>query len=110
MRHDGVERSKESSELQEARRLGQLEGERFDERLREQERRERDELMARAQSAEQPRDRTTAEAGVPSDVVLRLRREVEQLSAFQRAVVSSKGWKFLQALRRPFGREWPQRG
>ena len=90
-----------------ARYCGRLEAERFDLDLRERERREREDRLTRLASGG---DDTIAVTGVSpresSELFLRMQRDLEQLAAFQHAVVHSKAWKLIQAVRRPFGRAW----
>jgi hypothetical protein len=89
--------------LAEARRLGRLEGERFDARLRRRERQERDDRLTRlAWTVEDGGD--APEPPAASGEVWRLRRDVERLAAFHDAVVRSRGWRLVQVLRRLFGR------
>ena len=97
------------NDTDDARRLGQLEGESFDRELRQREQRHREERLARlAMGAESD----GAWAGLPDGegasgaTVVRLQRDVERLAAFHDAVVRSKAWWLIQALRRPFGRAW----
>lgn len=98
-------------ETMESERYGELEARSFDLRLRELESREREDRLTRL-IAERP-DLLAAPSAVPapfpaqeSAVVERLQREVALLAEFQSALVHSKGWHLLQALRRPFGRAW----
>lgn len=91
-----------------AEHCGRLEAERFDLDLRERERREREDRLTRLASGG---DDTVAVAGSigpreSSELFLRMQRDLEQLSAFHQAVVRSKAWKLIQAVRRPFGRAW----
>jgi hypothetical protein len=90
-----------------AEHCGRLEAERFDLDLREMERREREDRLTRLASGG---DDAVAVAGLgpreSSELFLRMQRDLEQLSAFHRAVVRSKAWKLIQAVRRPFGRAW----
>jgi hypothetical protein len=89
-------------------RYGELEARTFDLRLRELESREREDRLTRL-VAERP-DLAAAPAppplGVDAFEAERLRREVALLAEYQQAVLRSKGWRFVQALRRPFGRAW----
>ena len=97
----------EPDDLTQARRHGRVEAQAFDLRLRSREGREREERLARLAA-----DRTDLSAvgghASQGDSVLvdRLQREVAQLAYFQRAVIRSRGWRFVQMLRRPFGRAW----
>ncbi|HVS00711.1 MAG TPA: hypothetical protein VMW27_29090 [Thermoanaerobaculia bacterium] len=91
-----------------ARHCGRLEAERFDLDLRERERREREDRLTRLASGGD--DTIFVSSAAPpresSELFLRMQRDLEQLSAFQHAVVHSKAWKLIQAVRRPFGRAW----
>jgi hypothetical protein len=95
-------------EITAAERYGELEAQAFDLRLRELESREREDRLIRL-VAERP-----DLAAFPAQPVVRadaaemeqLGRQVELLASYQRAVVNSKGWRFVQILRRPFGRAW----
>ena len=84
-------------------RLGRLEAESFDLRLRERERQELCErwphifASARTGDAEKP-------GSPPAD--LHTLHQLEQLVEYQRAVQNSWPWRIAQALRRPFGRQW----
>ncbi len=92
-----------------AEHCGRLEAERFDLDLRERELREREDRLTRLASGG---DDTVAVAVAglgpreSSELYLRMQRDLEQLSAFHQAVVRSKAWKLIQAVRRPFGRAW----
>lgn len=95
--------------LEEARRLGRLEAERHDLALREREGSEREKRLALLslgvdEPVWEPPSRSTAAES--SSTVWRLQQDVERLAAFHRAVVHSKAWRVIQALRRPFGRAW----
>jgi len=97
----------ETEEITEAMRHGRVEAQALDLRLRAVEGREREERLARL--AGDRADLAAVATHAPhGDTVLvdRLQREVEQLAAYQRAVVRSRGWRFVQMLRRPFGRSW----
>jgi hypothetical protein len=90
-----------------ARRLGRLEGEEWDRQCRERERLEREERLAGFALNHPPGAASSSlGAGASSSEVARLRSQVEALSAFQTAVLRSRSWRLLQALRRPFGRAW----
>lgn len=92
--------------MDEARRLGRLEAEAVDRALREEERRERETRLARLVVIDDE-DLEIAEGAAAGDAeAARLRRDVERLAAFHQAVVRSRSWRILQALRRPFGRAW----
>jgi hypothetical protein len=96
-----------SDELEEARRLGRLEAERFNLSLREREGREREERLVRlAFGADGSCDTGASFADDGSSTLWRLQQENERLAEFHRAVVTSKAWRLAQALRRPFGRAW----
>lgn len=92
----------------EAEDCGELEARTFDLRLRALESREREDRLTRL-VAERP-DLAAAPAPPPAGAdaaeAERLRRDVAMLAEFQRAVLCSRGWRFVQTLRRPFGRAW----
>ena len=92
-----------------ARRLGRLEAEALDRGHRDHEQRQREERLARlalggggAPVGGGAGDRVVASTAE----VARLRAQVESLGAFHAAVVRSRSWRAMQALRRPFGRAW----
>jgi hypothetical protein len=88
---------------EQARALGRAQGELFDSRLREREGRQREELLlSRLQAGDESDDAPLPEGGDAAQ----LRRQVERLSEFHTAVVRSRSWRVMQALRRPFGRAW----
>ena len=95
-------------ETTEAQRLGELEARAFDLRLRRLESSDREDRLTRL-VAERP---DLAAVPVPhpgavdTDQFERLQREVALLAEYQQAVLHSKGWRFVQMLRRPFGRAW----
>lgn len=99
---DGLDQTRE------AERCGELEAKAFDLRLRELESREREDRLTRL-VAERP-DLAAFPAQPPGGAdaaqVERLQREVTLLAEYQHAIAHSKGWRVLQALRRPFGRAW----
>ncbi|MEA2560805.1 MAG: hypothetical protein QOH06_2309 [Acidobacteriota bacterium] len=91
----------------EAEDCGELEARAFDLRLRALESREREDRLTRL-VAERP-DLSAIPAlsyGGESPEVERLRREVGLLADYHHALLRSKGWRFVQALRRPLGRAW----
>jgi hypothetical protein len=92
-------------QLEEARSLGRLEAERFDGSLREQELREREDRLSRLARGAAETFARGADGG-ESARVWRLQQEVERLAAFHQAVLRSRVWQVVQALRRPFGRAW----
>lgn len=95
-------------DLGEARNLGRLEAEAFDRRLREAEARDREVRLARlAASTDREEEASWSGGGDGSPYeVWQLRRDVERLAGFHQAVLHSRAWRLLQALRRPFGRAW----
>lgn len=96
-----------TDEIDEARRLGRLEAERYDLTLREREGREREERLVRlAVGAEDSWETAAPLLNDSSSTVWRLQQDNERLAEFHRAVVNSKAWRLIQALRRPFGRAW----
>lgn len=99
--------SLQTNDLDEARRLGRLEAESLDLRLRELEAREREERLGHAAFGSDESVATGADPAKDSSwTVWRLQQENQRLAEFQRAVVNSKAWRVVQALRRPFGRAW----
>jgi hypothetical protein len=102
---DTIERLDESRN---AEHCGKLEAEAYHLRLRRLESREREDRLSRL-VAERPDLAATPmppSTGSDSALVERLQREVALLAEYQRAVVHSRGWRFVQLLRRPFGRAW----
>ena len=95
-------------QTKEEKRFGELEAKAFDARLRELESREREDRLTRL-VAERP-DLSSFPASPPGGAdpaqMDRLQREVAMLAEYHHAVARSKGWRLLQALRRPFGRAW----
>ena len=89
-------------DLARVRDEGHRQGESFDLGLREAERRERDELLSRLEPAG---GRGGAAYALPSST-WRLQQELARLSAFHQAVLHSRAWRLVQALRRPLGRAW----
>jgi hypothetical protein len=71
----------------------------FDTTLAARERAERSALLSRPAPPREAGGATSAE-------VLRLRGQVEHLTAFRTAVLGSRGWRALQGLRRLAGRAW----
>jgi len=97
----------EPDEIAKEKNAGTLEAQSFDLRLRVLEAHEREDRLVRLVS-ERP-DLAAAPAPFAmydAVVVSRLQQQIELLAGFQRAVLRSKGWRLLQALRRPFGRAW----
>jgi hypothetical protein len=96
-----------SDELAAACDLGRLEAERYDRKLREREGREREERLARLSfGADGAHDAAAPLPSGNSSTLWRLQQENSRLVEFHRAVVRSKAWRLVQALRRPFGRAW----
>lgn len=91
-----------------AERLGRLEAEAFEAGLRETERRERENLMARsALASDLFADTEPDEVSATTNTeVLRLRREIDRFADFHRSLLHSRSWRLLQALKRPLGRAW----
>jgi hypothetical protein len=90
-----------------AKDAGTMEAQAFDLRLRVLEAHERGDRLVRLVS-ERP-DLAAAPAPFHINdafVVDRLQEQVDLLSGFQRAVLRSKGWRLVQALRRPLRRAW----
>ena len=86
-----------------AERLGRMEAQSFDQALRDRERRELQERWSRIF----PRpEASESAAAAPGSLDLQTRHTLERMIDFHNAVVSSRTWKLLQALRRPFGRAW----
>ena len=88
-----------------SRRLGELEGTSFDAALRQRERDEVEERLAalaadpEAQAALSPLTRAPA-------ALWRLQRDLDRYLSFYNSVINSRAWRFVQAVRRPFGRTW----
>ncbi len=78
----------------------------FDAALRQVEDAERTERLTRLAAGleDDPWPAEGAESA-PTEVA-RLQRQVEALSQFRTAVLSSKPWRVIQAVRRLFGRAW----
>ncbi len=90
-------------------RLGREEGEAFDRRLRETERREREDRLSRIAWGGSGLVETDPPgfAAVPTATeVLDLQREVRRLTHFHDAVQRSRAWRLAQRLRRMIGRQW----
>ncbi|HEV7670226.1 MAG TPA: hypothetical protein VGS22_17040 [Thermoanaerobaculia bacterium] len=96
------------SAVADAERYGRLEAEAFDAGLREIERRERENLLSRTALVDGGFGVLLQEDAAPltGTEVLRLRREIDRLSDFHRALLHSRSWRLLQALKRPLGRAW----
>ena len=95
--------------LAQARRLGRLEAEHFDQRCRDREQRERESrlaLLALHQAAPLADSPAGGRPVASTSEVARLRSQVEALAAFQTALFRSRSWRALQAMKRPFGRAW----
>jgi hypothetical protein len=94
--------------LVQARRLGLLEGEAWDCRYREAERRDRESRLALTALRADAAGHGPASVGTAASTadIARLRAQVEALSAFHTAVVRSRSWRLLQGLRRLVGRAW----
>lgn len=91
-------------ELARWRRAGAQAGEELDSRLREVEHRGR---VARAMHFAPPSPSLNPAPTPPNrEETWRLACELEIVRAFQERVFRSRGWRVLQALRRPFGRAW----
>lgn len=92
---------------EEARALGRLEAESFDRRLREIEQDERSSRLERIVNlhlAAPDAGREVRE--IRSQDTVRLQREIDRMAEFHRLLLTSRSWRFLQFLRRPFGRAW----
>lgn len=83
--------------LDEARARGIAAARAFDTRLRLEEAEDRQELLLRGQRPAGDIDRAELEG---------LRAQVSEFRSFYFAVIHSRGWKLMQALRRTFGRAW----
>jgi hypothetical protein len=93
--------------LADARRYGRLEAEAFDRALHALEQRERDERLTRLTWGAD--EDFLAYAVGPSGtaaMIAQLERDVERLARFHDAVLRSRGWRWLQRLRRLAGRAW----
>jgi hypothetical protein len=96
-------------ELEQARELGRLKGERLDLALRLEEQREREARFVHLAGEGDPTAPSLPEKGaelVGKSEVWRLQQEIERLSAFHQAVLHSRAWQLIQWVRRPFGRVW----
>jgi hypothetical protein len=89
--------------LVEARLAGSRQAEAFDQSLRKREWQEREDRLAGLAGGgdEEPSLRHAS-----SEQLHHLERQVETLASFHRAVMSSRGWQMLQAMRRLMGRAW----
>jgi len=85
---------------------GRQAAERLDLELREDERRQRDRVRSRRDPKSREEGNPLPGLGILPPDVARLRREHAQLSDFHAAVMSSSGWRLLQAMRRLVGRAW----
>jgi len=95
-------------ETREAERCGRLEAEAYHSQLRRLESREREDRLTRlvAERPDLAASPMPPHPGGEAAHVERLQRDVALLAEYQRAVIHSKGWRFLQLLRRPLGRAW----
>lgn len=92
----------DTDDLAAARERGRREAEALDHRLAAVERGERDDLLAQLGGERSfLQDRSER-----SEVIWRQQREIDRLVEWHRAVTSSRAWRLVQALRRPFGRAW----
>lgn len=97
----------EPDEIVHTKRLGRMEAEIFDLRLRAVEMREREDRFVRLLAERSDLSAVGTPAGWGDAArVERLQREVDLLAAFHRAVLHSRGWRLLQGIRRIFGRAW----
>ncbi|HEX7183748.1 MAG TPA: hypothetical protein VF756_18085 [Thermoanaerobaculia bacterium] len=97
----------EPDEIIHTRHLGRTEAEVFDLRLRAAEMREREDRFVRLLAERSDLSAVGTPAGRGDAALLeRLQREIDLLAAFHRAVLRSRGWRLLQAIRRIFGRAW----
>jgi hypothetical protein len=93
-------------DLDEYRRLGRLEAEAFDRRLREHEHQAWENRLATVQWGAEDGVETWSSPREDSPEVWLLRRDVERLASFHEAVLKSRPWQLIQALRRVVGRAW----
>lgn len=91
-------------EIVEARLAGRRRAEAFDRSLREREHHEREERLAHLAGGGDEAVEPLRQAS--SEQLRHLERQVELLAAFHRAVMGSRGWQMLQAMRRLMGRAW----
>jgi hypothetical protein len=98
--------SSPSAPLEDSQMLGRMEAERFDEALRDLERREREDRLARLALGVDDGPIALAGDGLSSAVVRRLQQDVERLAGFHHAVLKSKPWRVIQGMRRLVGRAW----
>jgi hypothetical protein len=74
--------------------------------LRQSEDSERAERLTRLTAGAEDEAAAAADAKSAPTEIARLQAQVEMLAQFRTAVLSSKAWSFIQAVRRPFGRAW----
>ena len=84
---------------------GRAQAEAFDAELRRIEERELIERLTCLAAGEGGWTDGGAEATTPTEVA-RLQDRVEELTAFRQAVLDSRPWRLIQAVRRVFGRDW----
>jgi len=92
-------------QLAQARFAGQRQAEAFEHALAERERQEREDRLARiAWGGEDTNDPLFRRKRY--EQVEHLERQVEILASFHNALLRSRGWRLLQAMRRLIGRAW----
>ena len=91
--------------IDDARTFGRLEADRLDGELRLREGQAREERLSRLVLGAGDME-AVADSGVSSSTAHRLQAEIERLAKFNSSILRSRGWRLLQALRRPFGRAW----
>lgn len=98
----------ENPEIARARREGRRQAEAFESALRAVERQEREDRLTRIAWL----GGDLVDLGEPlggngkSAQVTRLERQIEHYASFHHAVLHSRGWRLVQALRRLVGRAW----
>jgi hypothetical protein len=91
--------------LAEARRGGRREAESVDLRLRRMEAREREDRLVRLVAERSDLSTVPTHSGLLECTrIERLERELGEVSAYQKAIIHSKGWRLAQLARRLLGR------
>lgn len=92
--------------LADARREGRKQAEAFEAALRRAEDAERAERRGRLASGADQAPWLAADGESAPSEVARLQRQVEALAHFRVAVLGSRAWRLIEAVRRIFGRAW----
>ena len=98
--------ARETSSIEQAQHSGRREAEAFETGLREVEDEQRAKRLSRLTAAHEDDAPDGRSFGSASTEIARLRRQVEILASYRAAVLGSRAWRVIQALRRPFGRAW----